>query len=92
MRAVVTRANRSSSSFMLTGDLSYDFWEATLAWELDPKALKQFAMNSLRYSGMTDAEKRAAVVAWQWQWDAWLAVAARAMNAEQRNEFNSRVV
>jgi len=57
--------------------LSYDFWVATLAWELDLRALKQLAMNSLRYSGMTDAEKRTALAAWQEQWDAWLAAAAR---------------
>jgi adenosine deaminase CECR1 len=57
--------------------LSYDFWVATLAWELDLRALKQLAMNSLRYGGMTDAEKRTATAAWQQQWDAWLVAAAR---------------
>jgi adenosine deaminase CECR1 len=52
--------------------LSYDFWVATLAWELDLRALKQLAVNSLRYSGMTDGEKRAAFGLWQQQWDVWL--------------------
>ena len=56
--------------------LSYDFWVATLAWELDLRALKQLAMNSLRYSGMTDAEKRTALGVWQQQWDAWLAASS----------------
>lgn len=54
--------------------LSYDFWVATLAWELDLRALKQLAMNSLRYSGMTDTEKRTALDAWRRQWEAWLAM------------------
>jgi adenosine deaminase CECR1 len=53
--------------------LSYDFWAATLAWELDLRALKRLALNSLRYSGMTDAEKQTALGVWQRQWDAWLA-------------------
>ncbi len=52
--------------------LSYDFWVATLAWELDLRALKQLALNSLQYSGMTDGEKRTALGVWQQQWDAWL--------------------
>src|SRR5262249_57761729 len=47
--------------------LSYDFWVATLAWDLDLRALKQLALNSLNYSGMTVAEKRTALVAWQQQ-------------------------
>jgi adenosine deaminase CECR1 len=53
--------------------LSYDFWVATLAWDLDLRALKQLVMNSLHYSGMTDGEKRTAIAVWQQQWDAWLA-------------------
>jgi adenosine deaminase CECR1 len=53
--------------------LSYDFWVATLAWELDLRALKQLAMNSLHYSGMTDDEKRTAIGVWRQQWDLWLA-------------------
>jgi adenosine deaminase CECR1 len=56
--------------------LSYDFWVATLAWELDLRALKQLALNSLRHSGMTDAEKRTALGAWQQQWEAWLAASS----------------
>ena len=45
---------------------------ATLAWELDLSALKQLAVNSLRYSAMTEGEKRAAFGDWQQQWAAWL--------------------
>lgn len=52
--------------------LSYDFWEATMAWDLDLAALKQLALNSLRYSGMTAAEKTTAIAHWQKEWNRWV--------------------
>ena len=52
--------------------LSYDFWEATMAWGLDLAALKQLAINSLQYSSMTDAEKKAAVAHWESEWQRWV--------------------
>jgi len=46
--------------------------QATVARVLDLRSLKQLALNSINYSGMTEAEKRIALAAWQLQWDAWL--------------------
>jgi adenosine deaminase CECR1 len=53
--------------------LSYDFWEAFMAWDLDLAALKQLAENSLVYSGMTDVEKKVALASWKKKWNAWIA-------------------
>ncbi|MFZ5831973.1 MAG: hypothetical protein ACOY3P_17960 [Planctomycetota bacterium] len=53
--------------------LSYDFWEAIVAWNLDLRAIKQLAMNSLLYSAMTDVEKSAAIGYWKKAWDQWIA-------------------
>lgn len=52
--------------------LSYDFWEAVMAWNLDLRAIKQFALNSLVYSAMTDAEKSVAISRWEKSWDEWI--------------------
>lgn len=52
--------------------LSYDFWEAIMAWKLDLQAIKQLALNSLVYSAMTDAEKSAAIGRWEKLWDRWV--------------------
>lgn len=52
--------------------LSFDFWEAMMAWDLDLRALKQLARNSLKFSGMTEAENRAATADWEKRWDAWV--------------------
>ena len=52
--------------------LSYDFWEAIMAWDLDLRAVKQLALNSLVYSAMNDAEKTAAVDRWEESWDQWI--------------------
>ena len=49
--------------------LTYDFWEAFIAWELDLKALKKLCINSIQYSGMNETEKEKALVIWQKQWD-----------------------
>jgi adenosine deaminase CECR1 len=55
---------------MLQNDgLSYDFWEAFIAWDLDLKALKKLALNSIRYSGMTKQEKEKAYKIWQNRWN-----------------------
>ncbi|MCE9544186.1 MAG: hypothetical protein K8T25_01490 [Planctomycetia bacterium] len=52
--------------------LSYDFWEAIMAWDLDLQSVKQLAINSLVYSGMTDAEKSVALAEWHKAWDGWV--------------------
>jgi adenosine deaminase CECR1 len=53
--------------------LSYDFWEAFMAWNLHVPALKQLAENSLTSSAMTDAEREVALVHWRQKWKAWIA-------------------
>jgi adenosine deaminase CECR1 len=52
--------------------LSYDFWEAIMAWNLDLRGVKQLALNSLVYSAMTDAEKSSAIDRWEKSWDQWI--------------------
>lgn len=52
--------------------LPFDFWEAVMAWDLDLRALKQLARNSLRFSGMTEAEKKTATATWEKRWNAWV--------------------
>jgi len=49
--------------------LSYDFYEATLAWQLDLRQLKQLAFNSLHYSALEGAEKQNAIAVWEANWE-----------------------
>jgi adenosine deaminase CECR1 len=49
--------------------LSYDFWEALLAWDLDLADLKRLALNSIEFSAMSAAEKDGAKARWQKKWD-----------------------
>lgn len=49
--------------------LSFDFFEATVAWELGVEELKQLCINSIKYSGCTDAEKQEMMAKWQVKWD-----------------------
>ncbi len=53
--------------------LSYDFWIAMTAWQLDLLTLKQLAQNSINYSAMTPAEKEAALTRWQSAWTEFIA-------------------
>ncbi len=41
--------------------VSYDFWIACMAWNLDLKGLKQLALNSIKYASL-NAEERAALL------------------------------
>lgn len=59
--------------------LSFDFWEAVVAWKLDLRSLKQLSLNSLVYSAMTDAEKSAAVARWQASWSGWVERSSRSL-------------
>jgi adenosine deaminase CECR1 len=52
--------------------LTHDFYAAFMAWGLDLRALKQLAMNSLRYSAMTAEERSAATTVWQQRWAAFV--------------------
>jgi adenosine deaminase CECR1 len=48
--------------------LSYDFWEAFMAWELELIDLKQLAINSIEFSAMSRPEKRIARQRWENEW------------------------
>ncbi len=49
-----------------------DFWEACHGWQLDLRALKQLAVNSIKYSALNDSEKETALNQWQQKWDAFI--------------------
>lgn len=48
--------------------LSYDYWYAIMAWELDLKDVKQLVFNSITYSSLDEAEKAAAMKQLQQSW------------------------
>jgi len=48
--------------------LSYDFYVATLAWNLKLRALKQFALNSLIYCELSPDEKSRKIELWNQNW------------------------
>ncbi|MEO8447889.1 MAG: hypothetical protein ABI528_10360, partial [bacterium] len=52
--------------------LTYDFWTAFMAWELDLKTIKKLALNSLAYSGMNKSEKTKALNYFNTKWDAFI--------------------
>jgi adenosine deaminase CECR1 len=52
--------------------LSYDYYEAFMAWELDLRELKQLAISSLLHSAMSAPEKQRALAAWQTRWAAFV--------------------
>lgn len=49
--------------------LTYDFWTAFMAWELDLRTIKKIALNSLVYSGMNKNEKKEALNYFNKKWD-----------------------
>lgn len=50
------------------GGLSYDFWEALMAWNLDLAALKKLARNSITHSGLQFVQKTRLMNFWEAQW------------------------
>ena len=48
--------------------LSYDFWAATMAWELDIRDVKQLIINSITYSSLPESAKRKAYLDWERSW------------------------
>lgn len=40
-----------------------------MAWQLNTRTLKTLARNSLEFSGLTGAEKDAALRSWEQEWD-----------------------
>ena len=52
--------------------LTYDFWEAYMAWGFDLRTLKKLALNSLTYTGMDQQEKAEAIALWRQKWNTWI--------------------
>lgn len=52
--------------------LSYDFWTAYMAWELDLRQVKKLALNSLVYSALSNSEKDSAMKYLLDEWDKWV--------------------
>lgn len=48
--------------------VTFDFWEACVAWNLDLMALKVLAYNSLQYSSLPEKEKEDKINAWLHDW------------------------
>ncbi|XP_068146526.1 adenosine deaminase 2 isoform X1 [Drosophila tropicalis] len=62
-------------SFWRANPLSHDFYMAFLGiapMNADLKFLKRIAKNSIKYSGVEDEEKAAAMVKWKTKWDKWV--------------------
>lgn len=52
--------------------LTYDFWSAYMAWELDLRQLKIMTLNSLVYSALNPNEKDKAIKYFLNEWDNWV--------------------
>lgn len=52
-----------------TTGLTYDFWEAIMAWNLSLSDVKQLCLNSILYSSLTEEEKKQTLDSWQRSWD-----------------------
>ncbi len=57
--------------------LSYDFWEALIAWNLSLADLKKLARNSITYSGLDSQSKSNLMNHWTREWDKFIEDAAR---------------
>jgi adenosine deaminase CECR1 len=49
--------------------VTYDFWEAVIAWGLDLKMVKVLCYYSLQYSALSESEKADMINAWKSQWN-----------------------
>ena len=52
--------------------LTYDFWTAYMAWELDLRQVKTLALNSLKYSALNKSEYEKALKYFLEEWDSWV--------------------
>jgi len=52
--------------------LSYDFWSAYMAWELDLATLKELCRNSLEHAAMGAEEKAKAIKVWEERWQSFV--------------------
>ena len=63
--------------------LSYDYWSIFLAWELDLKAIKKLALNSLTYSALSEEEKAQSIKLWEQRWAAFVTTGIQLLKEEQ---------
>lgn len=56
-------------AFFGNDGLSYDFWEAVMAWNLDLAAVKKLARNSIAYSGLERDDKKQLMIFWEQEWN-----------------------
>ncbi|OQP44794.1 adenosine kinase [Niastella yeongjuensis] len=57
--------------------LSYDFWIAFMAWDLDLRTLKKLITNSLLYASLTEEEKKRALLHFYNEWNRFVEAANR---------------
>ena len=57
--------------FGYTG-MTYDFYAASVSWQLNLKAIKRLVFNSIIYSSLSDAEKPSAIEKLTSSWNAWI--------------------
>ena len=67
----VTISSDDPQLFDYTG-LSYDYWSAYMAWNLNLAQIKQLALNSINYSTMNDSEKKTALKHFNIEWENWI--------------------
>ena len=79
----VTISSDDPLVFDYTG-LTYDYWTAFMAWELDIRALKLLALHSLEYSCLDEDEKKAAIKVWKNRWSAFVSTANKEL-AERKD-------
>ena len=52
--------------------LTYDFYEAFMAWNLKISGLKQLSYNSIVYSSLNETEKEISIQEWEIRWKEWI--------------------
>ena len=67
--------------FGYTG-VSYDFWIACMAWNLDLRGLKQLALNSIKYASLSEEEKTALLEHFNGCWDSFIRSQVKIIEAE----------
>lgn len=62
--------------------VSYDFWIACMAWNLDLRGLKQLALNSVKYASLNEEEKAALLEHFNSCWDSFIRSQAEIIEGE----------
>lgn len=65
--------------------LSYDFFMAFVAWELDLKAIKKLVFNSIEYSTLDEARKKKALQILQKEWEEFILKANLILDSKNIN-------